>query len=332
MKMKAHVFWKKLFVLLLSVSMLCAQPLGGVMAEGPQPEIVDGFPVSEAVSEKPALETPGESPVDVPAEPFKGTAEENVKEPAPPVEHDSEAKARNVYRFNRTFDGIPEDNVIYEQTVVDGDIIQSFEIASQLNGYIFRAMQYSDGRPFHFDDPVAVDQQSDGAVIDVLLSYESPVQNYQVYLSKDGTIADVPLYEQEVRNGSTLELPSQILPDIEGYSLQGLTYEDGSPFDPDAAIMVSPEEDGLNKIILAQYVADKVEEEETSEPKEGEKEKEENLTAAAKNSAPRRIISPIKDTFTYIFKVDDKVVDRQIVKNGESLNEPKAPEKKTKNL
>lgn len=54
---------------------------------------------------------------------------------------------------------------------------------------------------------------------------------------------------------------------------------------------------------------------------------EESAEGSLRSNRARRMVSPQTDRHTYIFKVDENEVERQIVKNGETLYEPAVPEK-----
>lgn len=212
--------------------------------------------------------------------------------------------AQQQFRFFTSVNGQVSPEPFAEFSCANGDLIPAFDLP-QFEGCRFVGIVDTEGQPFDPGQVIQFSSDQEGAVVDLLLLYEKTrVQTCRVFIYKDG-VRDSLLYEEEIRDGDTLAALE--LPEIDAYTFSGLSYADGSTaFDPSLPLSIDNDDGAEILEIHANYL---------------HREKSQKRTAPP----PRRIISPAEPAWTFIFKVEEKEVERQIVKNGEFLLEPKAP-------
>lgn len=214
-----------------------------------------------------------------------------------------EKVAQQQFRFFTSVNGQVSPEPFAEFSCANGDLIPAFDLP-QLEGCRFVGIVDAEGQPFDPGQVIQFSSDQEGTVVDLLLLYEKTrVQTCRVYIYKDG-VRDSLLYEEEIRDGETLAALD--LPEIDAYTFSGLSYADGSTaFDPSLPLSIDSDDGAEILEIHANYL---------------HREKSQKRTGP-----PRRIISPAEPAWTFIFKVEEKEVERQIVKNGEFLREPEAP-------
>lgn len=210
--------------------------------------------------------------------------------------------AQQQFRFFTSVNGQVSPEPFAEFSCANGDLIPAFDLP-QFEGCRFVGTVDTEGQPFDLGQVIQFSSDQEGAVVDLLLLYEKTrVQTCRVFIYKDG-IRDSLLYEEEIRDGDTLAALE--LPEIEAYTFSGLSYADGTTaFDPSLPLSIDSDDGAEILEIHANYL---------------------HREKSQKRTGPRRIISPAEPAWTFIFKVEGKEVERQIVKNGEFLLEPKAP-------
>lgn len=210
--------------------------------------------------------------------------------------------AQQQFRFFTSVNGQVSPEPFAEFSCANGDLIPAFDLP-QFEGCRFVGIVDMEGQPFDLGQVIQFSSDQEGAVVDLLLLYEKTrVQTCRVFIYKDG-IRDSLLYEEEIRDGDTLAALE--LPEIEAYTFSGLSYADGTTaFDPSLPLSFDSDDGAEILEIHANYL---------------------HREKSQKRTGPRRIISPAEPAWTFIFKVEGKEVERQIVKNGEFLLEPKAP-------
>lgn len=210
--------------------------------------------------------------------------------------------AQQHFRFFTSVNGQVSPEPFAEFSCANGDLIPAFDLP-QFEGCRFVGIVDAEGQPFDLGQVIQFSSDQEGAVVDLLLLYEKiRVQTCRVYIYKDG-VRDSLLYEEEIRDGDTLAALD--LPEIDDYTFSGLSYADGSTaFDPSLPLSIDSDDGAEILEIHANYL---------------------HREKSQKRTGPRRIISPAEPAWTFIFKVEGKEVERQIVKNGEFLLEPKAP-------
>lgn len=213
-----------------------------------------------------------------------------------------EKVAQQQFRFFTSVNGQVSPDPFAEFSCANGDLIPAFDLP-QFDGCHFVSIVDTEGQPFDLGQVIQFSSDQEGAVVDLLLLYEKTrVQTCRVFIYKDG-IRDSLLYEEEIRDGDTLAALE--LPEIEAYTFSGLSYADGTTaFDPSLPLSIDSDDGAEILEIHANYL---------------------HREKSQKRTGPRRIISPAEPAWTFIFKVEGKEVERQIVKNGEFLLEPKAP-------
>lgn len=211
--------------------------------------------------------------------------------------------AQQHFRFFTSVNGQVSPEPFAEFSCANGDLIPAFDLP-QFEGCHFVGIVDTEGQPFDLGQLIQFSSDQEGAVVDLLLLYEKTrVQTCRVYIYKDG-VRDSLLYEEEIRDGDTLAALD--LPEIDAYTFSGLSYADGTTaFDPSLPLSIDNDDGAEILEIHANYL---------------HREKSQKRTGP-----PRRIISPAEPAWTFIFKVEEKEVERQIVKNGEFLLEPEAP-------
>lgn len=215
-----------------------------------------------------------------------------------------EKVAQQQFRFFTSVNGQVSPEPFAEFSCANGDLIPAFDLP-QFEGCRFVGIVDTEGQPFDLGQLIQFSSDQEGAVVDLLLLYEKiRVQTCRVYIYKDG-VRDSLLYEEEIRDGETLAALD--LPEIDAYTFSGLSYADGSTaFDPSLPLSIDSDDGAEILEIHANYLHREKSQKRTGPP-------------------PRRIISPVEPAWTFIFKVEEKEVERQIVKNGEFLLEPEAP-------
>lgn len=213
--------------------------------------------------------------------------------------------AQQRFRFFTSVNGQVSPEPFAEFSCANGDLIPAFDLP-QFEGCRFVGIVDTEGQPFDPGQVIQFSSDQEGAVVDLLLLYEKiRVQTCRVYIYKDG-VRDSLLYEEEIRDGDTLAAFD--LPEIDAYTFSGLSYADGSTaFDPSLPLSIDSDDGAEILEIHANYLHREKSQKRTGPP------------------PPRRIISPAEPAWTFIFKVKEKEVERQIVKNGEFLLEPEAP-------
>ena len=210
--------------------------------------------------------------------------------------------AQQQFRFFTSVNGQVSPEPFAEFSCANGDLIPAFDLP-QFEGCRFVGTVDTEGQPFDLGQVIQFSSDQEGAVVDLLLLYEKTrVQTCRVFIYKDG-IRDSLLYEEEIRDGDTLTALD--LPEIDAYTFSGLSYADGTAaFDPSLPLSIDSDDGAEILEIHANYL---------------------HREKSQKRTGPRRIISPAEPVWTFIFKVEGKEVERQVVKNGEFLLEPKAP-------
>lgn len=210
--------------------------------------------------------------------------------------------AQQQFRFFTSVNGQVSPEPFAEFSCANGDLIPAFDLP-QFEGCRFVGIVDAEGQPFDLGQAIQFSSDQEGAVVDLLLLYEKTrVQTCRVFIYKDG-VRDSLLYEKEIRDGDTLA--ALVLPEIDAYAFSGLSYADGTTaFDPGLPLSIDSDDGTEILEIHANYL---------------------HREKSQKRTGPRRIISPEEPAWTFIFKVEGKEVERQIVKNGELLLEPEAP-------
>ncbi len=210
--------------------------------------------------------------------------------------------AQQQFRFFTSVNGQVSPEPFAEFSCANGDLIPAFDLP-QFEGCRFVGIVDTEGQPFDLGQAIQFSSDQEGAVVDLLLLYEKTrVQTCRVFIYKDG-VRDSLLYEEEIRDGDTLAALD--LPEIDAYAFSGLSYADGTTaFDPGLPLSIDSDDGTEILEIHANYL---------------------HSEKNQKRTGPRRIISPEEPAWTFIFKVEGEVVERQIVKNGELLLEPEAP-------
>lgn len=210
--------------------------------------------------------------------------------------------AQQQFRFFTSVNGQVSPEPFAEFSCANGDLIPAFDLP-QFEGCRFVGIVDTEGQPFDLGQAIQFSSDQEGAVVDLLLLYEKTrVQTCRVFIYKDG-VRDSLLYEKEIRDGDTLAALD--LPEIDAYAFSGLSYADGTTaFDPGLPLSIDSDDGTEILEIHANYL---------------------HREKSQKRTGPRRIISPEEPAWTFIFKVEGKEVERQIVKNGELLLEPEAP-------
>lgn len=213
-----------------------------------------------------------------------------------------EKVAQQQFRFFTSVNGQVSPDPFAEFSCANGDLIPAFDLP-QFDGCHFVSIVDAEGQPFDLGQVIQFSSDQEGAVVDLLLLYEKTrVQTCRVFIYKDG-IRDSLLYEEEIRDGDTLAALD--LPEIDAYTFSGLSYADGTTaFDPSLPLSIDSDDGAEILEIHANYL---------------------HREKSQKRTGPRRIISPAEPVWTFIFQVEGEEVERQIVKNGEFLLEPKAP-------
>lgn len=213
-----------------------------------------------------------------------------------------EKVAQQQFRFFTSVNGQVSPDPFAEFSCANGDLIPAFDLP-QFDGCHFVGIVDTEGQPFDLGQVIQFSSDQEGAVVDLLLLYEKTrVQTCRVFIYKDG-IRDSLLYEEEIRDGDTLAALD--LPEIDAYTFSGLSYADGTTaFDPSLPLSIDSDDGAEILEIHANYL---------------------HREKSQKRTGPRRIISPAEPVWTFIFQVEGEEVERQIVKNGEFLLEPKAP-------
>lgn len=235
-------------------------------------------------------------------------SEEKTKLPPPENNDNNEIDlpqdkvAQQQFRFFTSVNGQVSPEPFAEFSCANGDLIPAFDLP-QFEGCRFVGTVDTEGQPFDLGQVIQFSSDQEGAVVDLLLLYEKTrVQTCRVFIYKDG-VRDSLLYEEEIRDGDTLAALE--LPEIDAYTFSGLSYADGTTaFDPSLPLSIDSDDGAEILEIHANYL---------------------HREKSQKRTGPRRIISPAEPAWTFIFKVEGEEVERQIVKNGEFLLEPKAP-------
>lgn len=251
---------------------------------------------------------PGLTAADGSKQEDKEISEEKTELPPPENNNNNEIDlpqdkvAQQQFRFFTSVNGQVSPEPFAEFSCANGDLIPAFDLP-QFEGCRFVGTVDTEGQPFDLGQVIQFSSDQEGAVVDLLLLYEKTrVQTCRVFIYKDG-IRDSLLYEEEIRDGDTLAALE--LPEIDAYTFSGLSYADGTAaFDPSLPLSIDSEDGAEILEIHANYL---------------------HREKSQKRTGPRRIISPAEPVWTFIFKVEGKEVERQIVKNGEFLLEPKAP-------